>query len=350
MAPERRPIPLRPDPDLLRADTLTSLARAIIARTMACLGHQRGRDEPTILRSRFPDDHSAALMLRAVTSPFNTGAASALLRTVVADIIASIGQIGAGARLLQSCLVLSFDNGIGTVKIPGIAVSANKAAFIAEGAPIPVNDLVAAAATLEPRKLASIFTLTSEMIAGSNAEVVVTDAMLRCVGLALDNVLFDSNAADAVRPAGLRHGIAALPSSPGTGTEAMIADLGAVSGSVARCGGPIALVVAPERAITIALRLPPDPPFAVYGSPGVAADDVIAIAVNGLGAAVDFVPQIEMSRVTTLDMESPAQPIMTGGAVRSLMQTDTAATKVRFGASWALRDPRALAWLSTTRW
>jgi hypothetical protein len=29
------------------------------------------------------------------------------------------------------------------VKAPGIAVSANKAAFIAEGAPIPVNDLVA---------------------------------------------------------------------------------------------------------------------------------------------------------------------------------------------------------------
>jgi hypothetical protein len=73
-------------------------------------------------------------MLRAVSSPLNTGTASAVVRTVVADIIASIGPIGAGARLLQSCLVLSFDNGIGTVKIPGIAVSANKAAFIAEGA------------------------------------------------------------------------------------------------------------------------------------------------------------------------------------------------------------------------
>jgi hypothetical protein len=80
MAAERRPIPLRPDPDLLRADTLTSLARATIARTMACLGHQRERDESTILRSRFPDDHSAAIMLRAVSSPLNTGAASAVLR------------------------------------------------------------------------------------------------------------------------------------------------------------------------------------------------------------------------------------------------------------------------------
>jgi hypothetical protein len=31
--------------------------------------------------------------------------------------------------------------------------------------------------------------------------------------LALDNVLFDAEAADAARPAGLRYGIAALPSS-----------------------------------------------------------------------------------------------------------------------------------------
>jgi hypothetical protein len=53
--------------------------------------------------------------------------------------------------------------------------------------------------------------------------------MLRCVGLALDNVLFDAEAADAVRPAGLRYGIAALPSSTaGTSNEAMIEDLSAV--------------------------------------------------------------------------------------------------------------------------
>jgi hypothetical protein len=350
MAAERRPIPLRPDPDLLRADTLTSLARAIIAKATACLGQLRERDEPAILRARFPNDQAAITVLRAVSSPLTTTATTALLQTVVADIVASIGPIGAGARLLRSGLMLSFGDGVGTVSVPGIAIIANKAAFIAEAAPIPVNDLVANAAILTPHKLATIFTLTSEMIAGSNAEAVLTDVMLRCVGLALDNVLFDSNAADVVRPAGLRHGIAALPSSAGTGTEAMIADLDAVSGSVARCGGPIAVVVAPERAITIGLRLPRDPPFAIYGSPGVGADDVIAIAVEGIAAGVDAVPQVETSRVATLDMESPAVAVMEGPSVRSLMQTDVVATKVRFGASWALRDPRAVAWISGATW
>jgi hypothetical protein len=345
---DRRPIPLRPDPSALRVETVGALARAIIVKAHARLENRR--DEAAILRSRFPDDQSAMLMLRAASSPTTTTTASALVRTVVADIIASIGAVGAGARLLQSALLLSFDNGVGTVSVPGIAISANKAAFIEEGAPIPINDLAATTAALLPHKLASIFTLTSEIVSGSNAEAIVTDAMLRCVGLALDNVLFDANVADATRPAGLRHNITALPSSTGSGSEAMLEDLSAVTGSVAKVGGPIVVVVAPARTISLSLRLPRDPPFAIYGSPGVHADDVIAIAVGGLAAAVDAVPQVETSRVAALDMESPAQPISGGAPVRSLLQTDCVATKIRFGASWALRTADACAWTTAQGW
>jgi hypothetical protein len=45
---------------------------------------------------------------------------------------------------------VSFDDGVGTVSVPGISISANKAAFIEEGAPIPVNDLAATLAALLP--------------------------------------------------------------------------------------------------------------------------------------------------------------------------------------------------------
>jgi hypothetical protein len=347
--PDRRPIPLRADPCALRAETVSAFARAIIVKAHARLENRR--DEAGILRALFPDDQSALFVLRAASPPTSTTNASALVRTVVADIIASIGAVGAGARVLQSSLLLSFDDGVGTVSVPGIAISTNKAAFVEEGAPIPVNDLAATAAALLPHKLASIFTLTSEMVSGSNAEALVTDAMLRCVGLALDNVMFDANGADAIRPAGLRHNIAALPpSAAGTSSEAMIEDLAAVTGSVAKVGGPIAVVVAPERAISLSLRLPRDPPFAIYRSPSVDADDVIAIAVGGLAAAVDAVPQVETSRVATLDMESPAVPVLEGAPVRSLMQSDTVATKVRFGASWTLRASGAVAWMNAVSW
>src|SRR6266511_2114650 len=44
------------------------------------------------------------------------------------------------------------------------------------------------------------------MLASGNAEALVTDAMRRSVGLALDAALFDAVAGDDTRPAGLRHG------------------------------------------------------------------------------------------------------------------------------------------------
>lgn len=131
---DRRPIPLRADPCALRSATVSALARAIIVKAHARLGNRR--DEAGIMRSRFPDDPAAMLMPRAASSPTITTTASAVVQTVVADIIAATGAVGAGARLLQSGLLLSFEDGVGMVSVPGIAISANKAAFIEEGAPM----------------------------------------------------------------------------------------------------------------------------------------------------------------------------------------------------------------------
>jgi hypothetical protein len=120
--------------------------------------------------------------------------------------------------------------------------------------------------------------------------------------------------------------------SPPNSSESMILSLSAVIGAVAKVGGPIALVASPARAVDTALRLNRDPPFAIYGSPAIAANDIIAIATDGVAAAVDELAQIETSRMRTLDMEAPAVAINQGMAVRSLLQTDTVATKVRLGS------------------
>jgi hypothetical protein len=98
-----RPIPLKPDPRALVARNVTALARVVIVKAHARLENRR--DEAGILRALFPDDQSALFVLRAASPPTSTTNASALERTVVADIIASIGAIGAGARLLQSGLL-----------------------------------------------------------------------------------------------------------------------------------------------------------------------------------------------------------------------------------------------------
>jgi hypothetical protein len=120
---------------------------------------------------------------------------------------------------------------------------------------VPVHGLTATGALLEPRKLAVIVALTAEMIAGSNAEALVTDALTRSVGLAIDAALFDDVAGDDVRPAGLRYGIAASAASASTDPDqAMTDDLSALAGAVSAIGGPIIFVASPERAVAISLR------------------------------------------------------------------------------------------------
>ena len=203
-----RPIPLRADPGALVARNVTAVARVAIAKAVART--ERRSDDMAILKERFPDDPLAPLVLRAASQPSMLATDTALGRSVVADLIATIGPVGAGARLLQSGLQLVFEND-STIYVPGLEATANAVSFVQEGAPIPVHSLVSKSVALVPRKLATIVTLTSEMLVGSNAEALVTDALTRSVGLALDSALFDSAAADLVRPAGLRHGITAHP-------------------------------------------------------------------------------------------------------------------------------------------
>jgi HK97 family phage major capsid protein len=196
---------------------------------------------------------------------------TALGQSVVADLISTIGPIGAGARLLQAGLQLVFDRAA-TITVPGLEASADKVSFVAEGAPIPVRELASKSVALVPHKMAVIVAVSTETLAGSNAEAVVTNALIRSTGLALDAALFDAAAADPVRPAGLRHGITALaPAATGNPDDDMIEDLTLLASAVAPIGGPIMFVASPERAVAISLRARRELPFAVLGSPAVAA-------------------------------------------------------------------------------
>jgi hypothetical protein len=233
-----QPIRLRPDPGALVARNVAAVARAVIAKAASKL--ERRSDAAAVLRDRWPDDSIAPILLRAASEPPASLATSGPLgRSIVADIIATIGPVGAGARLLQAGLSLVFDR-VALIFVPALQATGSAASFVQEGAPIPVHDLVSGSVPLVPRKLATIVTATGEMLESSNAEALVTDALTRSVGLALDAALFDSAPADEVRPAGLRHGIAALPASiNGDAHTAMVEDMTTVAGAVSVIGGPI---------------------------------------------------------------------------------------------------------------
>jgi Phage capsid family len=347
----RTPIPLRPDPAALAARARKSLARALIASARACF--EPDRDHHRVVEKMWPHDDAAALILKTARSPAST-ADTALLESVVSAAV--LGATGAGAALLARGLVLSFGRAA-TITLPVLMADASHAAFVGEGAPVPVySGNVGTPVTMEPHKVMALWTMTRELIDGSNAEVLIGEAAKRSVGLALDAHLFDSVAGDAVRPAGLRNAVAPLTATGGTDKfAAMLDDLNALLSAVAPVGGDVVLVANPARAKMMPARarggtLPP-----ILGSPSVAAADLIAVAVDGLAAALDSEITVEASKGATIHMETAPSPISAPGTpnvistpVRSLFQTDSVGMRLRLPATWAVRHPSTVAWLTTT--
>ena len=86
------------------------------------------------------------------------------------------------------------------------------------------------------------------------------------------------------------------------------------------------------------LRSPRELPVAVLASSAVAAGDLIAVAPPALVSALGDV-RIEADREATIS-----------APVRSMWQTDTIGLRLLMTASWGLRHPSGLAWLTATGW
>jgi hypothetical protein len=349
--PFRSP-PLVPEDLQRRADsqaTIKSFVRALIAYAIAEKERGTAKAE-TVLRTRFGDDRLAGTILKAATSPLTIAGAPGITQVdLIDDILVLVGKISAAVQILRSGLVLRFGRDA-QIGVPLLETNPSKVGFVAEGAPIPVQAFSTLLASMGPFKQAAIVVLTAEMLSGSNAEILVTEALRRSVGLSFDNCLFDSTAASSARPAGLRNGIAALGATPsgGGGLDVMLADLAQLAAAVAPIGPPI-FVASPERAAKIMSLAFGRLAYNVYGSPGVAQTDLIAIAENGVASALGQ-PTFDSSRGAAVQLDTaPAADLMTGTPVKSLWQTDSVAIKLWFDMSWLRRDVRAVAW-TTPNW
>jgi hypothetical protein len=310
------------------------------------------RTTPDVVMMRlWPHDRvTAEVISRAASAPAMTtvtGWAAELAQRVVIDTLTALGPVSAAARLLRTGLLLDF-SGTALISVPGFVATANEAAWVAEGDPIPVQQMNAAPGLLNPYKVASISVLTREMIESSNAEKLISDTLIRAAGLALDAVMFDANPATTARPAGLRNGIAAIGASTSTDLyEAALADLATLVGATGAVGGPgpYVLIANPGRAVSLSMRWIGQSGVIVLGSP-VVGDDIIVVAANALVGAISAAPDVEVANATTLQMSDT--PVALGGAgpVRGLFQTDSIGLKVRWPASWYIRDPRGVAWLT----
>jgi hypothetical protein len=239
--------------------------------------------------------------------------------------------------------------GANTISLPTIAIGS--ATFVGQGKPIPVVQFATAAGvSFIPHKLALISVLTREMIEASNAEPIVRATLIESASYGLDAALFSTNAATVDAPAGLLNGITPLtPSTSTVLTDAMLVDLAALGGAVARvAGSDVVYVAAPEQALAVNLYFPDFGP--VLASRALAAKTVIALAANALASGLDPVPTIEASRHVELVMDTAPGDAGSLQSTMSLFQGDKVALKMRMEAAWVLRSASAIAFMTNVAW
>jgi hypothetical protein len=341
---KRNPLPLPPG---------NSFRRLLTARAIASL--ERCSASEVVARMWPSDRVLAEIVERAASAPAMTsvvGWAAELAQKRVVDTLEALGPVSAAADVMKGCLTLDWD-GAGVISAPGFIANAANSGFVAEGQPIPVRQLNAAAVLLTPSKLATIAVLTREMIESSNAEQLIGDALVLSSGLALDLVFFGSGAATAAQPAGIRNGIAA--STPSASTDAFGAvfeDTATLFNAVSTVGGrgPFILIANAGRSVSFGMRVGRfsdivETPIIPFASSAVGGD-LIAIAPPALVAAIGTDPDVETASAATLVMDTAPVTPNTTQATKGMFQTDSIAVKVRWPVSWALRNPAGVAWLT----
>jgi Phage capsid family len=346
-----RPFPLPSD---VKRAAFTSLVRAVLAHARA--SYTGDRNVANVVRRSWPRDEEALrIVTKAATAPARTdtaGWAAELSVNTISELLIALGPLSAGSELLRRGTVLTLDR-YGSITVPALVASATNASFIGQGQAIPIRQLdTSKSVKLEPRKLATGFVLSREIIESGNAEALVRMVMTNSVALSLDGQLFSNVAGDSVKPPGLLFGIAALTPVTGGGLAAMTADLAALAAAVAPVGAlDLVFVASPGEAVKILLNAGPKFNFPVLSSSALASKTVICVAPIAVVAAADATPEIQESRNAVVHMDtSPSDPIMAGQPVKSMFQTDSSAFRLIFDVDWGLLNPGGAAVVANVTW
>ena len=379
---ERRPFSLTPKKMeplefLVRAGTVRALARSLGVSIDEARVKAYGDDETT--------KAVCDLTLKAASAPAMTtvtGWAAELVQQIVTDLMPTLLPSAVYPSLSAMGLKLTFGRN-GRIIIPTRALTPTVAgSFVGEGAPIPVRQASFSSQTLTPKKMAVISTWTREMDEHSvpAIEGLLREAIQQDTAISIDSVLLDANAATAIRPAGLRNGVAGLTPTPITNGsfEALISDLKNLTSAILTAtNGNIrnmVYIMNPAQALSIGFIQPPNPsglfPFReeinagrLNGRPLIQSGTVPLGTVLCLDAA-DYVsvsgdtPRFEISDQATLHMEdtSPANigsagsPPVVAAPVQSMFQTDSLALRLILPMNWAMRRQGVVAWVAGVLW
>lgn len=356
--------PLVPEDRTRHIRTAAPLWRA--ATALVRFGNRT--DFNTLLKQHWPNDANTEWLVERVAVPVGTTTsptwAQELVGRGIADIISILAPASAGAAAMARGLQFQFSGGFDTVSVPGLLAAKTDASFILQGANIPIRKYdTSKALELAARKIGTIIVFTREVADHSipNFEKFVSAAVTEGLGLYVDSIMFDNAAGSATRPPGLLNSInATAASGAATALEAMKADIGTLVTAVSVVAGssPILLIAAPAQAAAIKLwRTGGESAFEVLPSGALAAGTVICLASNCLASAADPAPRFDVSNESALILDDAPTDIIaaggqpfSGGAVKSMFQTDERGLRVILFTAWGLRDKTGLAWMQNTNW
>jgi hypothetical protein len=339
--------------------------RDVVDRALAAhfLAYANGRQ---LVADFIRDDLPVRLLLRSASAPATaatTGWAAELAATAVADLVASIAPVSAGAALIGLGLQVPFDSAA-AVRVPGRVVQASDAGgWTGEGLPLRVRRMDLSGPTLALCQLGAIVVFTNELADHSlrAAQRVASELLNEAAALLLDSNLFSNAAASAgVSPAGLLNGVSGITAATGGGVEAMMKDVEALIAALAAAGGganPV-FIAAPGQAAALKMRIGPRFDYPVLASAALAAGTIVAIEVKSFVSGFSATPTFDASNQTVVQLEdtSPAQigtvgtPNVVAAPLRSLWQSNCTAVKMILRCAWGMRAPNHVQLVSSTTW
>jgi len=345
------PTPPPPAVAPIARPSVRSLVRACAATAIAAF--ERSKPSIVVANTWRADDGAKWLVERAATTSTGLADAPGIVQTIMPDFVSTLATASAAAQIFKDGLILSFGRA-GQINVPTLLGDPTYAAFVAEGAPVPVaQGKIEPLVNLTPKKLSVIMVMTQEMVRSSNVEALVRDALVRSSGLTLDAVLFDANPADASRPAGLRYNVPPLTaSSAANKSDALLDDIETLHLDLEAVTPrhPGIYVMSPTRALMAELRSPHGlDPLTVIGSYAFHGSDIVAaVAPNAIVSVFGDAPEIDVSTESALQMDT----LPTAGTLpsASVWQKDSIAIRLRVPVTWALRSAAGLAWLTATGW
>jgi hypothetical protein len=175
-----------------------SIHRALAAIALGQIWKARPLD---IVERAHPNDHAAALITRAASSPTTTTTGADLLGQLSGSFLSGLAPQSAAARLFSQCVQLDF-SGVYQFSIP-YASTSPAPVFVGEGLPFPVAQAVLNRVFIGPvNKMLLAVGIVNELefCTFESATAIIGRLLSEQATKSLDTVLLDGNAASATRP------------------------------------------------------------------------------------------------------------------------------------------------------